>query len=378
MILYVLVIAHPDDESMFFIPTLQNLKSSAASTSLSSSPPYILVWLVCLTNGNYNGLGLERQRELERVVTNHFHNQIDQLLWLFPNNMLEDDNNKDANVAVCEDHPSQPWNIPKTGHLLQTTLEQAMAKHIWKSTNNASGDTTCHSHGYEDVCHDLPVVVERISFITFDEYGVSGHVNHRDTHHTVRWLVYNWKPSPPPQQHQRLYQTPFADSVLHPQSAVIRGISSPDAPCSIIPLEAWQLQSEHNLLIKYLPILFWLRLLILWLSQLWNWLIRLLLGKQSSLNIPSHSDRIQQRRVSQHAAADINTTTKWILTSLQPQLNYAAMACHATQFVWYRRLFVVFSTYTYVNMLRPMDPEPTGIVATTILNNNAHEDKKIA
>jgi N-acetylglucosaminylphosphatidylinositol deacetylase len=42
---------------------------------------------------------------------------------------------------------------------------------------------------------------------------------------------------------------------------------------------------------------------------------------------------------------------------LQPSLNWKAMAAHHSQFVWYRRLFVVFSIYTYVNRLRRMDDE---------------------
>ena len=37
--------------------------------------------------------------------------------------------------------------------------------------------------------------------------------------------------------------------------------------------------------------------------------------------------------------------------SLTPWINYAAMQAHFSQFVWYRRLFVLFSRYTYVNNL---------------------------
>lgn len=36
-------------------------------------------------------------------------------------------------------------------------------------------------------------------------------------------------------------------------------------------------------------------------------------------------------------------------TSLAPRINYNAMATHASQFVWYRRLFVIFSRYTFIN-----------------------------
>mmetsp|Transcript_8104 Transcript_8104/g.24076 ORF Transcript_8104/g.24076 Transcript_8104/m.24076 type:complete len:149 (-) Transcript_8104:133-579(-) len=33
-----------------------------------------------------------------------------------------------------------------------------------------------------------------------------------------------------------------------------------------------------------------------------------------------------------------------------------AMACHRSQWVWFRKLFVLFSRYTYVNTLVPMHP----------------------
>ncbi|EFJ49769.1 hypothetical protein VOLCADRAFT_104217 [Volvox carteri f. nagariensis] len=37
-----------------------------------------------------------------------------------------------------------------------------------------------------------------------------------------------------------------------------------------------------------------------------------------------------------------------------PTLCFRAMICHWSQFVWYRLLFVLFSTYTYANQLRPI------------------------
>lgn len=38
----------------------------------------------------------------------------------------------------------------------------------------------------------------------------------------------------------------------------------------------------------------------------------------------------------------------------RPAWNYRAMALHRSQFVWYRRLFVVFSRYTFVNTFQPI------------------------
>lgn len=48
-----LVIAHPDDEAMFFAPLLLALKSNLCTTSI-----------LCLSTGDYDGLGSTRRVEL--------------------------------------------------------------------------------------------------------------------------------------------------------------------------------------------------------------------------------------------------------------------------------------------------------------------------
>lgn len=40
----------------------------------------------------------------------------------------------------------------------------------------------------------------------------------------------------------------------------------------------------------------------------------------------------------------------------RPWVAYSAMLAHASQFVWYRRLFILFSRYTYVNTLVALGP----------------------
>lgn len=39
----------------------------------------------------------------------------------------------------------------------------------------------------------------------------------------------------------------------------------------------------------------------------------------------------------------------FLFTKLNPWSAYQAMSVHKSQFVWYRRLFVLFSRYSYVN-----------------------------
>ena len=44
-----------------------------------------------------------------------------------------------------------------------------------------------------------------------------------------------------------------------------------------------------------------------------------------------------------------------LVASLDVRGCYAALAAHASQLVWFRRLFVVFSAYTYANRLVAID-----------------------
>ena len=60
-----LITAHPDDECMFFGPTLTNLKSSPLAGELNSVPE---VFSLCLSVGDADGLGKVRKEELGRSL----------------------------------------------------------------------------------------------------------------------------------------------------------------------------------------------------------------------------------------------------------------------------------------------------------------------
>ena len=232
--IHVLVIAHPDDESMFFIPTIRALVAANET-----------VWLLCLTTGDYDGLGKIREKELD---------QASKLLGI-KRVICKDD---------LKDHPTERWSAS----CVARGIQKALIEHA------------------PDNC-------EQFVLLTFDRYGVSGHVNHIDTHYGVCDLVRQNNP--------------------------IRTSSKNE-----IALEAWQLDTERNILIKYLPVL--------------SWGILLLSFIVTSLSLTTSSI----------GECCINRCH-------QPLLNWRAMATHKSQFVWYRRLFVVFSCYTYVNKLRPID-----------------------
>lgn len=128
---------------------------------------------------------------------------------------------------------------------------------------------------------------------TFDGYGVSGHANHIATHHGVKIAL---------QRHQeRCSAAAAADD--EPKDKVVRG---------------WELEST-SLLRKYVGLLD---------TPLSYWLA----GRQ-----------------------DAQDDRQFVFV-FRPRWNYNAMALHRSQFVWYRRLFVAFSRYSFINTFRPLVP----------------------
>ncbi|VVB06120.1 unnamed protein product [Arabis nemorensis] len=119
------VIAHPDDESMFFSPTINYLSSNAYN-----------LHILCLSTGNADAMGSIRKDELYRACA----------VLKVPLQQLK-----------ILDHPN-----------LQDGFGQ-----VW------SHDLLANIIEEEVTTHDIHTI------ITFDNYGVSGHCNHRDVHHGV-------------------------------------------------------------------------------------------------------------------------------------------------------------------------------------------------
>jgi len=44
----------------------------------------------------------------------------------------------------------------------------------------------------------------------------------------------------------------------------------------------------------------------------------------------------------------------YTLVNSSPSRSYEAMAAHRSQWVWFRRLFIMFSSYTYINVLQKL------------------------
>lgn len=125
-----LVIAHPDDESMFFSPTILYLASRGHN-----------LHILCMSTGNADGKGSIREQELYQACA----------IMKIP---LQQ-------VKILDHHDLQDGfgNI-WSHHLLAKIIEEEIQ--IW----------------------DIDLIV------TFDNHGISGHQNHRDVHHGIRSVLF--------------------------------------------------------------------------------------------------------------------------------------------------------------------------------------------
>lgn len=250
--IFVFVFAHPDDESMFFLPTIRSLVDVGET-----------VWFLCLTTGDYNGLGKTREKEMEKAGRLLGASKV----------IVRNDGETDTGIV---DHPTKRYS------------KTIVAAAIRDSLSNCCNEEN-----------------NRFVLVTFDELGISGHVNHIDTYLGVCHL-------------------------MEEQEQTVSGSNTTTRIRSDEPLisETWYLKSERNSLVKYVPVLSWMLLVV-------------------SLLVP----RLTCTSEVSESPSDDKKFTSRVFRMHNPKLNWNAMATHHSQFVWYRRLFVVFSCYTYYNKL---------------------------
>jgi N-acetylglucosaminylphosphatidylinositol deacetylase len=226
---------------MFFLPTIRALQQTSK------------ICLLCMTTGNFAGLGKTRMLELEAVAKEL---RLDKL------SVVDDE--------TLPDHMALRWNIDYAEKVMTKSLEEALSI----ERKNFNG---------------VPVEYQDIQVITFDWQGVSRHPNHIDTFLAVRQ---------------------FCKSQKYP---------------------LWSLKTVSNPLLKYIPVC--------------EWLMLLRVRVQSMLYMAGWTDTQPLRIVTTNYKSAISHHL------FDPSCNWQCMALHASQFVWYRRLFVIFSCYTFVNRL---------------------------
>jgi len=152
-----LLIAHPDDEAMFFAPSILSLTRPELGNHVK---------ILCLSSGNADGLGQVRRKELVQSGL--------QLGLRGPSDILvlEDPRFQDSMTAT--------WDKKEISNLLFSTFAPKMAKLSSKKEPETNIDV----------------------LITFDRGGVSGHPNHISLYHGavafVRAVMANhagWEPA---------------------------------------------------------------------------------------------------------------------------------------------------------------------------------------
>lgn len=123
-----LIIAHPDDEALFFGPFLCKCQDSRA-----------IVHILCLSDGDYQGLGVIRQKELYESAK--IFGITRERVHIIKHELIEDGMDND-------------WPIEIASSIIKSYVE--------------------------NICPDVVA--------TFDEYGVSGHPNHIATFKSVEYL----------------------------------------------------------------------------------------------------------------------------------------------------------------------------------------------
>lgn len=133
-----LLIAHPDDEAMFFAPTVLALTKPTLGNHLK---------ILCLSSGNADGLGDVRRKELVKSGLLLGLRSADDVL------VLDD--------AQFPDSMTQTWDAKAISNLLTSTFAPKIGNIPTKSAPEANIDV----------------------LITFDKQGISSHPNHISLYH---------------------------------------------------------------------------------------------------------------------------------------------------------------------------------------------------
>ncbi|GFF88555.1 N-acetylglucosaminyl-phosphatidylinositol de-N-acetylase [Aspergillus udagawae] len=133
-----LVTAHPDDETLFFSPSITYRRDD----------PHVQRALLAISSGNYEGIGDRRRQEIHDSCS---------VLGIVPDRCIVLDN------AELQDNPKKWWN--------EDLIKDLVASHVQKWN------------------------VDLI--ITFDNGGVSGHINHRAVSAGVRKYITSTPQAPP-------------------------------------------------------------------------------------------------------------------------------------------------------------------------------------
>jgi N-acetylglucosaminylphosphatidylinositol deacetylase len=178
-----LLIAHPDDEAMFFAPTLLSLTRPGLENHIK---------ILCLSSGNADGLGETRKKELVKSAMILGLRSEDDIL------VIEDANFPDSMTTT--------WNA----RLISNLLTSLFAPNIAKIPADKAPEATV------DV------------LITFDANGVSSHPNHKSLYEGSKSFLKVLM------HRHRGWDCPIKLYTLHSTNIVRKYMSVFDAPATML------------------------------------------------------------------------------------------------------------------------------------------------
>ena len=324
--IWLLITAHPDDESMFFIPTLQNL------LYLDN------IHLLCLSNGDCRDVsdGPIRTKELHKACS---------IIGIGDDNSKSSDATSSAVVLDddrLKDGPNEVWNSDLIAH--------AVLKHLQKILNSI----------------EQPKQKVNVNIITFDQGGVSGHPNHVDVFRGIRHFVHEKCHVRRGDDNEKLMTRLILKQQHTRSAATTNGKVNNNNSHGQANMRVLVLKTISNPLHKYFLWMFveLIPTLLIWLFQLVLYTIYFLLG--------GFLFSKKGRRSISFSRMNTTSDGKQLRCRLfDPVLVWMAMAAHHSQFVWYRRLSVLFSRYTYLNDLYELEIDPTLISEEEVEDDDA-------
>ncbi|KAK2744374.1 N-acetylglucosaminyl-phosphatidylinositol de-N-acetylase [Myotisia sp. PD_48] len=192
-----LLIAHPDDEAMFFAPTLLALTKPELGNHVK---------ILCLSSGDADGLGHIRKKELQKSgLRLGLRDESDVFVVddpsRFPDSMKA--TWSETSIASLLASAFAPGLTSSSSTSAQTHRRKSSVATKANSRNNSpsnslndsNGVTTTHNENFTPPISD-PVVFSTSStvppnatidvLLTFDRDGVSNHPNHRSLYHGAR------------------------------------------------------------------------------------------------------------------------------------------------------------------------------------------------
>ncbi|KAI1908634.1 N-acetylglucosaminyl-phosphatidylinositol de-N-acetylase [Ophidiomyces ophidiicola] len=155
-----LLIAHPDDEAMFFAPTLLALTKPELGNHVK---------ILCLSSGDADGLGHIRKKELQKSAIHLGLRNASDVFVLddpsrFPDSMTAD------------------WSATAIGSLLASAFAPEVSTDDDSNPPTKRRNGSTHSNGRAS----SPPAASIDILLTFDNTGVSNHPNHRSLYHGAR------------------------------------------------------------------------------------------------------------------------------------------------------------------------------------------------